>query len=204
MNYNYIDNVAKSKNGLPLVRGLIYLSPKSQSRKDYDPSLMFYQESKLTDEIKLNKTNFVETSLYELKPEKYNIYLNEELLLRNVELKLGGVYTIVGYDIPEQNKKGLSINTVTPPNSMHLFWLLPQYIVITMAEVLFSVTGLEFAFTQSPSSMKSLMQSSWLLTVAFGNLIVVIIAEVSFFDRQVSYLNIWQQQLLQFLIYRNR
>lgn len=191
MDYNYIDNVAKPKNGLPLVRGLIYLSSKSQSKKDYDPSLMFYQESKLTDKIKLNKTNFAETSLYELKPEKYNIYLNEELLLRNVELKLGGVYTIVGYDIPEQNKKGLSIITVTPPNSMHLFWLLPQYIVITMAEVLFSVTGLEFAFTQSPSSMKSLMQSCWLLTVAFGNLIVVIIAEVSFFDRQVSYLNIW-------------
>lgn len=183
--YNYIDNVAKPKNGLPLVRGLIYLSVESMQK---NTSLMFYQESKLVDEIKLDKTNINKTSLRELKPDKYNIYLNEKLLLPNVELKLGGVYTIVGHDIPGETK--LSIVTVTLPNSMHLFWLLPQYIVITMAEVLFSVTGLEFAFTQSPPSMKSLMQSSWLLTVAFGNLIVVIIAEISFFSRQVSYLNI--------------
>ncbi|XP_046824212.1 peptide transporter family 1 isoform X1 [Vespa crabro] len=180
--YKYIDNVAKSKDGFPLVRGLIYLSP--QSNKDYDSSLIFYQESIRTDEIPINGTNFTETSLYELKPHTYNIYLNKNLLLQNVEFKLGGVYTIVGYDMGNNETK-LSINTVTPPNSMHLFWLLPQYIVITMAEVMFSVTGLEFAFTQSPPSMKSLMQSSWLLTVAFGNLIVVIIAEVSFFERQV-------------------
>jgi dipeptide/tripeptide permease len=33
--------------------------------------------------------------------------------------------------------------------------------------------------------MKSVMQSAWLLTVAFGNLIVVIIAEAKFFEEQV-------------------
>ena len=32
--------------------------------------------------------------------------------------------------------------------------------------------------------MKSVLQAMWLLTVAFGNLIVVIIAEAKFFDRQ--------------------
>lgn len=33
--------------------------------------------------------------------------------------------------------------------------------------------------------MKSVMQSTWLLTVAFGNLIVIIIAEAQIFDKQV-------------------
>jgi dipeptide/tripeptide permease len=33
--------------------------------------------------------------------------------------------------------------------------------------------------------MKSVLQAGWLLTVAFGNLIVVIIAEAKFFDSQV-------------------
>lgn len=42
-------------------------------------------------------------------------------------------------------------------------------------QVMFSVTGLEFSFTQAPESMKSVIQGCWLLTVAFGNLIVVII-----------------------------
>jgi len=34
--------------------------------------------------------------------------------------------------------------------------------------------------------MKSVMQSAWLMTVAFGNLIVVIIAELKFFQEQVN------------------
>ncbi len=31
---------------------------------------------------------------------------------------------------------------------MHRIWQLPQYIVLTAAEVMFSVTGLEFAYSQ--------------------------------------------------------
>jgi dipeptide/tripeptide permease len=66
-----------------------------------------------------------------------------------------------------------------------MLWLLPQYIIITMGEVMFSVTGLEFSFTQSAVSMKSILQACWLLTVAFGNVIVVVIAEAKFFESQV-------------------
>ncbi|CAH2228382.1 jg8702 [Pararge aegeria aegeria] len=53
-----------------------------------------------------------------------------------------------------------------------------------MGEVMFSVTGLEFSFTQAPASMKSVLTSVWLLTVAFGNLIVVFIVEGNFLDAQ--------------------
>lgn len=76
--------------------------------------------------------------------------------------------------------------TITPPNSVHILWLIPQYVVLTMGEVMFSVTGLEFSFTQAPASMKSVLTSVWLLTVAFGNLIVVFIVEGNFLDAQVS------------------
>ena len=38
--------------------------------------------------------------------------------------------------------------TLTEPNSVHMFWLIPQYFVITVGEVMFSITGLEFSFTQ--------------------------------------------------------
>lgn len=53
-------------------------------------------------------------------------------------------------------------------------------------QILFSVTGLEFSFTQAPSSMKSVLQALWLLTVTFGNIIVVIIAEIKLFDSQAK------------------
>lgn len=51
---------------------------------------------------------------------------------------------------------------------------------------MFSVTGLGFSFTQAPESMKSVLQACWLLTVAFGNIFVVIIAELKFFKSQAS------------------
>ena len=38
--------------------------------------------------------------------------------------------------------------TVTEPNSMHMLWLIPQYFVMTLGEVMFSVTGLEFSYSQ--------------------------------------------------------
>nr|XP_023020022.1 peptide transporter family 1-like [Leptinotarsa decemlineata] len=74
--------------------------------------------------------------------------------------------------------------TVTEPNSVHMLWLLPQYFIITGAEIMFSITGLEFSYSQAPSSMKSLMQACWLLTTAFGNLIIVIIESAKIFDKQ--------------------
>jgi len=67
---------------------------------------------------------------------------------------------------------------VTEPNSIHIFWLLPQYLVISVCEVLFSITSLEFAYSQAPTTMKSVLQSLYLMTTAVGNLITVLIVEI--------------------------
>jgi dipeptide/tripeptide permease len=63
-------------------------------------------------------------------------------------------------------------NKVCKANCVHVLWQIPQYIVLTAGEVMFSITGLEFAYSQAPSTMKSVCQSAWLMTVAFGNLLV--------------------------------
>lgn len=70
-------------------------------------------------------------------------------------------------------------------NSMHMLWLLPQYIVITAGEVMLAVTGIEFSYSQSPLSMKSVLQASWLLTIAFGQFFVVLIELMNIFKKQV-------------------
>ncbi|XP_068165081.1 solute carrier family 15 member 1b [Antennarius striatus] len=64
-------------------------------------------------------------------------------------------------------------------NSMSMAWQIPQYFLITAGEVVFSVTGLEFSYSQAPSNMKSVLQAGWLLTVAVGNIIVLIVAEAA-------------------------
>ncbi len=66
-------------------------------------------------------------------------------------------------------------------NKINVMWQFFPYLVITMAEVMISITGLEFAYTQAPRSMKSSIMSIWLLTVFFGNLITAYVSKVNFF-----------------------
>uniref|UniRef100_A0A671Z1B0 Solute carrier family 15 member 1 n=1 Tax=Sparus aurata TaxID=8175 RepID=A0A671Z1B0_SPAAU len=70
------------------------------------------------------------------------------------------------------------------PNTVHMAWQIPQYFLMTAGEVVFSVTGLEFSYSQAPSNMKSVLQAGWLLTVAVGNIIVLIISEAATLDDQ--------------------
>jgi POT family proton-dependent oligopeptide transporter len=53
-----------------------------------------------------------------------------------------------------------------------VLWQFVPYLIITQAEVMVSITGLEFAYTQAPKRMKSTIMGFWLLTVSFGNVLV--------------------------------
>jgi POT family proton-dependent oligopeptide transporter len=63
------------------------------------------------------------------------------------------------------------------PGKVNILWQSVPYVIITISEVLVSVTGLEFAYSQAPKRMKSTIMGFWLLTVAFGNLLVSLLAE---------------------------
>uniref|UniRef100_A0AAY5KHB3 Solute carrier family 15 member 2 n=1 Tax=Esox lucius TaxID=8010 RepID=A0AAY5KHB3_ESOLU len=73
-------------------------------------------------------------------------------------------------------------------NNIHITWQIPQYILITAGEVMFSITGLEFSYSQAPANMKSVLQAGWLLTVAFGNVIVLIVAEGAGLNQWMEFL----------------
>ena len=62
------------------------------------------------------------------------------------------------------------------PGDVPVLWQFVQYLIMTTAEVLVSVTGLEFAYTQAPRAMKSTMMGVWLLCVTFGNVLVAFLA----------------------------
>ena len=59
---------------------------------------------------------------------------------------------------------------------VHIVWQLIPYAIITLSEVMVSVTGLEFAYSQAPKRMKSVIMGFWLLNVSFGSLLVVFLA----------------------------
>ena len=54
-------------------------------------------------------------------------------------------------------------------------WQLLAYVVITAAEILVSITCLEFSYTQAPPHMKSLIMSLYLLSVSLGNLFTALV-----------------------------
>jgi POT family proton-dependent oligopeptide transporter len=59
-----------------------------------------------------------------------------------------------------------------------VLWQLPQYVLLTVGEVLVSVTGLEFSYTQAPRAMRSTIMSLWFLTVFLGNLLTAVVTEL--------------------------
>uniref|UniRef100_A0A915DAN0 Uncharacterized protein n=1 Tax=Ditylenchus dipsaci TaxID=166011 RepID=A0A915DAN0_9BILA len=61
-------------------------------------------------------------------------------------------------------------------NIIPIYWQVPQIAIMTAAEILFSITGYEFAYSQAAPSMKSIVQALWLLTVSAGDAIIVVIA----------------------------
>jgi len=59
----------------------------------------------------------------------------------------------------------------------HALWQIVPYLFLTAGEVMISVTGLEFAFTQAPRTMKSTIMSFWMLTTAGGNFIAAVVSQ---------------------------
>ncbi|VDD92261.1 unnamed protein product [Enterobius vermicularis] len=110
--------------------------------------------------------------------------------LENITLDIkgmGGVYTYtVGVrNITSSPVAEISYHTIVPKNHLNILWQVPQYAVITASEVLFSITGLEFAYSQAGPTMKSVVQAIWLVTVAVGDIIIIIISKLDLFDNLV-------------------
>lgn len=60
-------------------------------------------------------------------------------------------------------------------------WQFLPYLIVAIAELMVSITGLEFAYTQASRAMKSTVMSFWLLTVFFGNMIAAWITKVDIY-----------------------
>ncbi|XP_042222595.1 solute carrier family 15 member 1-like isoform X2 [Homarus americanus] len=184
------DEYLKPSSGLPRLRmlynlGVIPFNSTVLLKGKFDTPFEF--------KIKEKPQGYISgTGFEDVDPDNYEVYLptsdgGHEKSPYKIDVKLGGVYNFLvqkSLDEAHTNQTTVKNFQITPPNSVHMLWLIPQYFIITVSEIMFSITGLEFSFTQAPISMKSVLQAAWLLTVSFGNLIVVIIAEAKFFKSQ--------------------
>uniref|UniRef100_A0A3Q3XPB1 Uncharacterized protein n=1 Tax=Mola mola TaxID=94237 RepID=A0A3Q3XPB1_MOLML len=98
------------------------------------------------------------------------------------EFGFGSSYTFFipsNFSFGQNCLDSITVMEYIKPNTAHMALQIPQYFFITAGEVMFSVTGLEFSYSQAPNNMKAVLQAGWLLTVAVGNFIVLIVAEVA-------------------------
>ena len=85
-----------------------------------------------------------------------------------IEVKLSE--SIAATSESEKPKSSLEqIDWVKPDERVTVWWMALAFLIITLAEILISVTGLELAFVVAPQSMKGFITGCWLLTVSLAN-----------------------------------
>ncbi|OXA37972.1 hypothetical protein Fcan01_27261 [Folsomia candida] len=75
--------------------------------------------------------------------------------------------------------------------TIHVVWLLPQYTLMSVAEVMVVPPLNSFSYSQAPDSMKSVLLTATLLPQALGSVVVIAVAKG----------NIFQTQSVQFLFF---
>lgn len=81
------------------------------------------------------------------------------------KIGIGLFLTVAAFLVP----LGIEVS-IAEGGTPSIAWQLLAYVILTAAEVLVSITCLEFSYTQAPRSMKSVIMSLYLLSVSAGNL----------------------------------
>ncbi|KAL7672916.1 hypothetical protein ACOME3_007792 [Neoechinorhynchus agilis] len=132
------------------------------------------------------KQPLLPTNYMPLKPQTYEMSLfpDGEELIPISYLHNGARYTVIVYKNMDGKIEAKLINQAEG-TALSILWQIPQYVLITIAEVLFAITGMQFVFHEAPKSMKSIVSSGWLMTTAFGNMLVALVIETHLFKNQV-------------------
>ncbi|XP_063285258.1 solute carrier family 15 member 2 [Pelobates fuscus] len=173
----FTDSKTKPSNGRAAVRFINLLNTSVQ---------VFAGEQNETLSSDISATSYMEQKrgILEVKA-----IIEDEYKFDIGLLNFGAAYTVI---LTERNPTTKTIEFKktedVEANSFHVAWQIPQYVLLSAGEVMFSVTGLEFSYSQAPPSMKSVLQAGWLLTVAFGNVIVLIVAQAGSLEQWAEFI----------------
>uniref|UniRef100_A0A0K2T106 Oligopeptide transporter 1 n=1 Tax=Lepeophtheirus salmonis TaxID=72036 RepID=A0A0K2T106_LEPSM len=172
----YRPKVDKSENGFPYVKFFwnaksndiqsVMLEPKEENSNH----VLKYSTSSL-EHHDAAPSRLKTTGDFRICVEKAG---SKKECLMDLEILYGANYNIFIQSETDETL-GIMVHKIVQENSIHLLYLLPQFILLTAAEILFGITSLAFSFTESPDSMKAVLMSVRFLTNAVGNIFDVII-----------------------------
>jgi len=145
------------------------------------------------ENVKLTFSDKIKTStidLEEYKRQEVNIHsgwlqvFNDSSRIHSKKLAPGGVYLMMVWK-KEGDMAAESFNLIDPP-SVHITWILPQFLFQSMAEAFQYISLMLFVYTQAPPSMRSVVMSFLLVSQACGNLMIAIIATIPNCDNSVE------------------
>jgi POT family proton-dependent oligopeptide transporter len=122
---------------------------------------------------------------YQMLPSQIQV-VNGLFILAMVPIFTFGIYPLMGkfFTVTPLRKIGIGLfvisasylivasieNHIMHGESVSLWWQILAYVVLTAAEVLISITALEFSYKQAPLKVKSfIMAVTYLLAVSIGN-----------------------------------
>lgn len=172
------DNASKATSQRPVLRILV---ARPESLTSDLPLTMF----DLNRGYLRYRRRTTDRERYSVAPSIFDLRIDGVRVTDNLKLQRGRVTTLLV--TPNRNGSMYLFNEVelTPPNTVHMFWMLPQYALLAMGEAILGVTGMLFAYSEAPDSMKTVLQACWLLTISMGNLIDVVVVGANFFQSQV-------------------
>lgn len=91
---------------------------------------------------------------------------------------LGGILAGVSFLV------SATIESQIEARYLHMTWLIPQYCLMAMGEIMVTIPLMNFSYSEAPDSMKTLLQALFFLSAGFGNLFVVIVAGAKIIDSQ--------------------
>ena len=80
------------------------------------------------------------------------------------------------YSSPPCYSAPLACDSSHSPNQVHVAVQTPVYLIMAVSEIFASITGLEYAYSMAPASLKSFVMSIFLLQSAFGSALGVLLA----------------------------
>ena len=150
----------------------------------------YSKELNLISNNDFNSSNYSSYSIINYSDYDFKIInnTNDEILLNEkILLETCSRYTILFFKTNATLYDYVLLTDIYS-SGVHIAFQSIQIFLLSIAQVLVSISGLTFSYEEAPASMKSLMQALWILTTSVGNLLVFAIAESNFSNQVLEYI----------------